>query len=337
MGFKNFWISGMAALGVLFATTATCAATNVACVGNSITEGYGLNGATTYPQHLQELLGSDYKVTNFGVSSMTFSKKGNQSYWNTNKFIGALESVPNIVVIELGTNDSKFLMTHYPDKGIYNYNYDAGITLASLAEDYAELLSTFKRLDPVPELYATLQPYSNNLEWFITDSAIVNQVNPLIKKVALESGVNIIDLHSQFNTPSWFLADSVHPNATGAGELAKIIQKYITLSKPAIKQNGTSLEVSATATECHWYKDSSLMEGATGCKLDIKEKGTYKALVKVDDSDSWMATSNFEVKDIGTTSGEDETPPAKILQAKKRRGLQAEGDVKYFDLKGRRL
>jgi hypothetical protein len=39
--------------------------------------------------------------------------------------------------------------------------------------------------------------------------------------------VEIIDLHSQFNTPEWFLADSVHPNATGAKELARIIKEGI--------------------------------------------------------------------------------------------------------------
>jgi hypothetical protein len=44
--------------------------------------------------------------------------------------------------------------------------------------------------------------------------------------------VEIIDLHSQFNTPEWFLADSVHPNATGAKELARIIKEGI-LKAPA--------------------------------------------------------------------------------------------------------
>ena len=49
---------------------------------------------------------------------------------------------------------------------------------------------------------------------------------------ATRKGVEIIDLHSQFNTPEWFLADSVHPNATGAKELARIIKEGI-LKTPA--------------------------------------------------------------------------------------------------------
>jgi hypothetical protein len=78
-----------------------------------------------------------------------------------------------------------------------------------------------------PKVYATLQPYSNNCGWGIMDTAIVNQINPIIQEVATRKGVEIIDLHSQFNTPEWFLADSVHPNATGAMELARIIKEGI--------------------------------------------------------------------------------------------------------------
>ena len=67
---KTIAISG----AILFALTGAAPyshATNVACVGNSITEGYGIWGDKKYPDHLQEMLGDSYSVTNFGVSSMT--------------------------------------------------------------------------------------------------------------------------------------------------------------------------------------------------------------------------------------------------------------------------
>jgi lysophospholipase L1-like esterase len=110
-----------AAIATIFAglTCAANAQTRVACVGNSITEGYGIWDQKKYPEHLQEMLGNDYNVQNFGVSSMTFANKGpddRMSYWNTDKFKAALEFNPEIVVIELGTNDSKF----FTDKCIDN-------------------------------------------------------------------------------------------------------------------------------------------------------------------------------------------------------------------------
>ena len=218
-----------------FAGTAI-AQTRVACVGNSITEGYGIWDQKKYPDHLQEMLGDSYKVQNFGVSSMTFANKGpgdNMSYWNTDKFKAALEFNPEIVVIELGTNDSKFFTNNCIENGQPRYNYNYGqYEKEQLYRDYEALLDTFMHLTTSPRVIATLQPYSNNCEWGIMDTAIVNQINPIIEEVAPRKGVEIIDLHSQFNTPDWFLADSVHPNATGAKELARIIKEGI-LKMPA--------------------------------------------------------------------------------------------------------
>ncbi len=230
---KALAIALMAIAGI---TCAASAQTRVACVGNSITAGYGLGWQEDYPFRLQEMLGDSYKVQNFGVSSMTFANKGpsdNMSYWNTDKFKAALEFTPEIVVIELGTNDSKFFTNNCIENGQPQYNYNYGqYEKEQLYKDYEALLDTFMHLETSPRVIATLQPYSNNCGWGIMDTAIVNQINPIILEVATKKGVEIIDLHSQFNTPAWFLADSVHPNATGAKELARIIKEGI-LKAPA--------------------------------------------------------------------------------------------------------
>ncbi|MBR6833542.1 MAG: GDSL family lipase [Fibrobacter sp.] len=282
---------------------------NVACVGNSITEGYGIWADKKYPDHLQEMLGDGYTVTNFGVSSMTFAGEkikggdNNFSYWKTDKFKAALASSPNIVVIELGTNDSKYFMANDDSQGIYNFNYGQ-CEKSQLYTDYEALIDTFAHLPSAPEIFATLQPYSNNLEWAIMDTAIVNQINPIIKETATKKGVNIIDLHTLFNTPEWFLDDSVHPNATGAQELAKIVNKYITMAKPKIAQNGTTLSVQRDAYGFRWYKAGKLIEGADKASLAISETGTYRALVKVEDgNDSWLLSEEIEVKDLSGTTG----------------------------------
>ena len=225
---KALAIALMAVAGI---TCAASAQTRVACVGNSITAGYGLGWQEDYPFRLQEMLGDSYKVQNFGVSSMTFANKGpgdNMSYWNTDKFKAALEFSPEIVVIELGTNDSKFFTNNCIENGQPQYNYNYGqYEKEQLYKDYEALLDTFMHLAASPRVIATLQPYSNNCGWGIMDTAIVNQINPIILEVATKKGVEIIDLHSQFNTPAWFLPDSVHPNATGAKELARIIKEGI--------------------------------------------------------------------------------------------------------------
>lgn len=284
---------------------------NVACVGNSITEGYGIWADKKYPDHLQEMLGSDYTVSNFGVSSMTFagatikSGENRSSYWTTEKFKAALASNPDIVVIELGTNDSKYFTDKCIWEGAERYNYLYGqCEKSQLYADYEALIDTFAHLPTNPEIYATLQPYSNNCDWGIMDTAIVSQINPIIKETAIKKGVNIIDLHALFQTPAWFLDDSVHPNAAGAQELAKIVNKYITLAKPEIKQNGATLQAEGNTYGYLWYKDGKLIDSVDKPTLTLSETGKYKALIKVEsDNDSWLMSNEIEVTELngGTT------------------------------------
>ncbi len=206
--------------------------TKVACVGNSITEGYGIWDKKKYPEHLQDMLGSDYKVENFGHSSQMFHKASSQSYWNSPKFNAAYEFAPDIVVIELGTNDSKYFYDGQGSSSGYNYMYNPSYK-DEMYKDYEALIDTFAHQPQAPRIIATLQPYAQNVEWGIVDTAIVNQINPLIKEVATKKGVAIIDLHSQFNKLEWLLDDVVHPNETGAKELAQIIANGI-LEKPEV-------------------------------------------------------------------------------------------------------
>ena len=60
----------------------------VACVGNSITEGYALKHPETesYPAVLQHLLGNGYEVGNFGLSAHTLMMKGNLPYMSKQRY-----------------------------------------------------------------------------------------------------------------------------------------------------------------------------------------------------------------------------------------------------------
>ena len=79
----------------------------VACVGDSITAGYNISGADTYPSQLQALLGSGYWVGNYGNSGTTELKRSDNTYWNSWAYRQSMQFKPNIVVIMFGANDSK--------------------------------------------------------------------------------------------------------------------------------------------------------------------------------------------------------------------------------------
>jgi hypothetical protein len=60
----------------------------IACVGDSITEGFGLanQSRTAYPPRLDSILGTGYSVMNCGRSAATLQKKGDLPYWECKEF-----------------------------------------------------------------------------------------------------------------------------------------------------------------------------------------------------------------------------------------------------------
>ena len=88
-------------LTVLLDRGAVAAPLKVACVGDSITQNSG------WSDKLGAKLGAGYTSTNYGVSGTTLLKQGDHPYWTTPQFTQSHTSNPQIVVIMLGTNDSK--------------------------------------------------------------------------------------------------------------------------------------------------------------------------------------------------------------------------------------
>jgi lysophospholipase L1-like esterase len=85
--------------------------TKIACVGDSITLGAGTSPdpafTNSYPAQLARMLGPDYLLRAFGVGGTTLLSKGDFPYITTSAFTESLQFTPDIVVIMLGTNDSK--------------------------------------------------------------------------------------------------------------------------------------------------------------------------------------------------------------------------------------
>jgi hypothetical protein len=95
-----------------------------------------------YPSQLQKMLGSAYKVMNFGAGGRTMLKKADNPYWKTGPLKQALASKPAIVVLMLGTNDAKFT----------NGNWK-GANIAQFPIDYKSMIDEFVALDTSPTVY----------------------------------------------------------------------------------------------------------------------------------------------------------------------------------------
>ena len=184
----------------------------VACVGDSITQGVGAQRGKSYPAQLQGLLGDGYQVGNFGVSARTLLKKGDFPYWNEKKYQDALAMEPAIVVIMLGTNDTK------PQNWKFEAEFEA---------DYRELVKSFQSLKSKPRVFVCRPvPVPGMGNYGINEENIQKEI-PRVDALAKELGCGVIDMHAALAKFPEMLPDRVHPNTAGAGEMAKAAARAI--------------------------------------------------------------------------------------------------------------
>lgn len=207
-------------LGISLAAIAQTSPIRIACVGNSITEGYGLQHRETeaYPAVLQQLLGNEYKVMNFGLSGHTLMNKTDRPYMNPPKgkrrcFQEALASNPDIVTIKLGTNDSK------------TFNWEAN--QQDFIPNLNAMIDSFLLLPSRPFIYLCLPIPADGEQWNIRDSVIVNEICPRICRVARERGIPVIDLYKLMKPYPELLQDKIHPTRGGAMIIAQEIARRI--------------------------------------------------------------------------------------------------------------
>ena len=194
-------------------TARTAEPIKIACVGDSITQGAGAKSGQSYPAQLQALLGDGYKVGNFGVSGRTLLKKGDFPYWKEKKYQDALAMEPAIVVIMLGTNDTK------PQNWKFEAEFDA---------DYRELVKSFQALKSKPKVFVCRPvPVPGTGNYGINEENIQKEI-PRVDALAKELGCGVIDMHAALEKFPELLPDRVHPNTAGAGEMAKAAAKAIT-------------------------------------------------------------------------------------------------------------
>ena len=207
----------------------------VVCVGDSITYGHGIpdRDNNSYPAQLGERLGKGWEVSNFGETGHTLLKKGNAPYARSKQYKNALASKPDVVVIMLGTNDSK--PDNWNKKGEY-------------IGDYLALIESFRNLDSKPAVWICNPVPVFPERWGITDKVVLEEIIPRIQAVAQKAGVPVIDLHTPFQNRSALFPDKVHPNAAGAAEMAKIIAALLSeygAESPQFRHQSTILKSSA--------------------------------------------------------------------------------------------
>lgn len=200
------------------------AALKVACVGDSITYGLGLEhrDRTSYPAQLQLILDDaapgEYEVRNFGNSgrgiyldSMRGDEKRGFRWMKEHR--SALGWKPDVVVCNLGINDN----------GEYLKEYAGGRERGSWAADYARLLADYRQANPEVKLYiwTKLAPLAPGQKFYRSPEPFLMQRD--LEAVAAKMGATGIDMQEPLRSEmdEILAKDKIHPNAKGARIIAE--------------------------------------------------------------------------------------------------------------------
>ena len=206
-------------------------AVKVACIGNSITDGHGIDVAPQfgYPALLQQMLGDNYWVKNFGVSARTMLNKGDNPYMNEMAWKDAVAFNPDIVIIKLGTNDSKPQNWQYGAEFKNDLKQMITTLRPDLAQPQKKKGKKSKNVQPAkPQIILCTPIPAFKSTWNINDSIIANSIIPIQQEVAREYGLQVIDLHTLFADKSDLVqSDGIHPNEKGVKRMAEIIAETL--------------------------------------------------------------------------------------------------------------
>lgn len=190
----------------------------VACVGNSITYGTGIEDREdfSYPVQLQKMLGEKYQVGNFGKPGATLLNHGHRPYMQQEEFKEAMAFKGDIAVIHLGINDTD--PRNWP-----NYRDE-------FVKDYLSLMDSLRSANPkVRFILARMTPIADRHPRFISGTKLWHgEIQEAIQTVARVSGAELIDFHAPLYPYPYLLPDAIHPNPEGAGILAKTVYAGIT-------------------------------------------------------------------------------------------------------------
>jgi lysophospholipase L1-like esterase len=208
----------------LTGASATEHAIRLACIGDSITDGYQIRDKphNAYPAQLARLLGAGWEVRNFGVSGANLISTGGYPYDQRPACAAALEWKPDVAVIALGTNDTKTEnIARHPDDFVPSYH---------------ALIARFRAANPQVKILLCLPPPAFPEAMGISDRVLQQEILPRIHQVAKEEKLPLIDLHQPLESAAELFPDKIHPTPAGAALIAQLVYGDLMLAtQPAVK------------------------------------------------------------------------------------------------------
>ena len=173
----------------------------IVAMGNSLTEGYGLDAQDAYPAMLESMLkekGYSYRVVNAGISGETSTAAASRIDW-------VLRLAPDIVILETGANDAfRGVETRIIEQNISN------IIQTLKAQDIVVVLAGMKMVTNLGRTYTSA--FERLYHRLAQDHEVIFMPF-FLKDVAGASELN--------------LSDGIHPNARGYAVITENLMPYV--------------------------------------------------------------------------------------------------------------
>ena len=181
----------------------------IAAVGDSLTYGYGLENRQqdAYPSILLELLGSHYQVANYGLSGRSLLSTSDYPYLKEKNAQQSLESDADIVIIMIGSNDSR---AAYWNK-------------EQFIKEYRDLVKCYIKLPSQPEVFILAPPYVPTSRFGLNNEVIRDEIQQIVEGVADELGVHFINLYPITEDHPEYYSDGLHLTPLGNRVIAQAI------------------------------------------------------------------------------------------------------------------
>jgi acetyl esterase/lipase/lysophospholipase L1-like esterase len=195
---------------------------HIGCVGDS-------NTKAKYPKFLQEKLGKNYQVKNFGKGGATLLDGTNHPYFKKDEYKKSLKFTPDVVLIMFGTNDAN--VKWCLDKT--RKTKFIGTPQEEFKSQYIKLIKSYRRKNKNAEIYilTPLPIYEHKKSRDPEIKERIKQLNkwviPIIKEISEEENVELIDVNKLMKKSYKYTVDGVHLTKEGYKVLANKIAKEI--------------------------------------------------------------------------------------------------------------
>lgn len=105
---------------------------------------------------------------------------GNKPYWEQKDLSNVFVYKPDVIVIMLGTNDSKI--------PVWN--------AASYERDYQIMIDSLRTISTKPTIYLCSPPPAYSDKWEISESTIKSEIIPIVNRIAAKNNLKVIDVYN---------------------------------------------------------------------------------------------------------------------------------------------